>query len=122
MFGIDDVTTAMFIIACNPTIVVIPAATKLLNISGAFIAIIIPLHINIANNAITTTHPTNPNSSAIIENIKSLCASGKYQYFCVLFPSPTPNNPPDPIAYKLCIICHPEPCVSANGFKNVTNL
>ena len=25
-----------------------------------------------------------------------------------LSPKPTPNSPPEPIAYKLCIICHPE--------------
>ena len=42
-----------------------------------------------ANNTITKAHPINPSSSAIIEKIKSLCASGKYKYFCVLFPNPT---------------------------------
>ena len=73
MFGIDDVTTPIFIITCIPINVVIPVANRLPNISGDFIAIKIPLHINIANNKITITHPTNPNSSAIIENIKDIC-------------------------------------------------
>ena len=41
-----------------------------------------------------------------------------YKYFCLLSPSPTPNSPPEPIAYKLCIICQPESCASAQGFKN----
>ena len=82
--GIDDVTTATFIITCKPTIAVIPAATRLPNISGAFIAIRIPLQINIANKTITNVHPKNPNSSAKTENIKSFCGSGRYKYFCLL--------------------------------------
>ena len=35
-----------------------------------------------------------PNSSTIIAKIKSVYGSGKYKYFCVEFPSPTPVNPP----------------------------
>ena len=57
-------------------------------------AIKIPLHINIANNTITNAHPTKPNSSAKTEKIKSFCGSGKYKYFCLLWPSPAPNSPP----------------------------
>ena len=56
---------------------------------------------NTANNATTITQPINPNSSAKTANIKSLCGSDIYKYFCLLSPNPTPNNPPDPIAYKL---------------------
>ena len=82
--GIDDVTTATLIITCIATKAVIPVASKLPNMSGAFIAIKIPLQINIANNIKTTAHPKNPNSSANIENIKSLCGSGMYKYFCLL--------------------------------------
>ena len=69
--------------------------------SLAFIAVTIPLQTNTANNSITTAHPINPNSSAKTANIKSLCGSGRYKYFCLLAPSPAPNNPPEPIAYKL---------------------
>ena len=90
--------------------------------SGAFIAIKTPLQINIANNIITNAQPTNPNSSAKTEKIKSLCGSGKYKYFCLLNPRPVPNNPPEPIAYKLCITCHPLPKVSFHGSKNVVTL
>ena len=79
--GIDDVTTAIFIITCIAIKDVIPTAIKLPNMSGAFIAIKTPLHINIANNIITNTHPTNPSSSASIANIKSFCGSDKYRYF-----------------------------------------
>ena len=77
---------------------------------------------NIANNINTKTQPTNPSSSAKTENIKSLCGSGKYKYFCVLSPSPTPKSPPDPIAYKLCITCQPVLVASCHGSKNVITL
>ena len=105
------------IIACSPISEVIPTAIKLPNISGALILITIPLQTNSKNNIITAAHPTNPNSSAKTAKIKSLWGSDMYKYFCVLFPSPTPNNPPDPIAYKLCIICHPSPWGSCHGSK-----
>ena len=40
------------------------------------------------------TPTTAPNSSIIIGKIKSVWASGKYKYFWVEFPKPTPNKPP----------------------------
>ena len=104
MFGIEFVTTAIFKIAWIAINDVIPIATKLPNISFALIEIIIPLTVNIINNDITNIHPTNPSSSAIIAKIKSLCASGIYEYFCLLFPIPTPNNLPEPIAYSPCVV------------------
>lgn len=73
---------------------VIPTANKLPNISGALMAIKIPLHIKIANRIKTATHPINPNSSPKIEKIKSLCGSGMYRNFCLLSPNPAPNSPP----------------------------
>lgn len=45
-----------------------------------------------------------------------------YKYFCLLSPNPTPNNPPEPIAYKLCITCQPVSVASFHGSKNVKNL
>ena len=48
----------------------------------------------IANKTKTATHPINPSSSPKIEKIKSLCGSGIYRNFCLLSPSPAPNNPP----------------------------
>ena len=65
---------------------VIPIAIKLPNISGAFIAITIPRHMNTANSKITIVHPTKPNSSDKTANIKSLCGSDMYRYFCLLCP------------------------------------
>ena len=82
----DGITTAILIIAWSPINDVIPAASKLPNISGAFIAIIIPLQINTANKKITARHPINPNSSAKTANIKSLWGSDMYKYFCLLSP------------------------------------
>ncbi len=76
------------------TSAVIPIANKLPNISGARIAIKIPLHIKIANKIKTAAHPINPNSSPKMEKIKSLCGSGIYKNFCLLSPSPAPNSPP----------------------------
>ena len=45
-----------------------------------------------------------------------------YKYFCLLFPSPTPNNPPEPIAYKPCMICQPVPNGSFHGSINAKSL
>ena len=59
----------MFIIAWNPINAVIPQASKLPNISGAFIAVTIPLHMKIPNSNITNMQPINPNSSATTANI-----------------------------------------------------
>ena len=108
----------MLNIACIPIIPVIPIATNDPNISGAFIAITIPLHIKIANNKITKITPTRPVSSAHVDNMKSLCGSAMYIYFCTPFPNPTPNKPPEPIAYNDCIICQPLFCGSCQGSKN----
>ena len=98
MFGIVFVTTAIFKITCTAINAVIPIAIKLPKTSSALIAINTPLTTNIANKTITSKQPTKPNSSANIAKIKSLCASGMYNYFCLLSPSPTPKSPPEPIA------------------------
>ena len=46
----------------------------------------------------TIKQPTNPNSSAIIEKIKSLSLKGKNNSACLLLNKPTPHKPPLPIA------------------------
>jgi len=73
---------------------VIPIATRLPNMSGALMAIRMPLHMNMANKTNTATLPMNPNSSPNMEKIKSLCGSGMYKNFCLLSPNPAPNSPP----------------------------
>ena len=79
---------------CTAIMVVIPVARKQPNLVGAFIAIMIPRIITIKNTKIKNKQPTKPNSSAIIEKIKSLSAKGKKRYFCLELKSPTPNQPP----------------------------
>jgi len=49
-----------------------------------------------------TKTQTKPSSSAITENIKSHCTSGRYQYFCIDFPNHNQVNPPLPIAMSAC--------------------
>ena len=44
--------------------------------------------------------PNNPNSSPIIEKIKSVCGVGRRWFFSILFPRPTPNKPPSCIALR----------------------
>ena len=46
-----------------------------------------------------TRVPKRPNSSPMMAKIKSLCASGIQFHFCRLWPSPTPNHPPEARAY-----------------------
>lgn len=77
---------------------------------------------NNAKRRITNTQPKKPNSSANIANMKSFCGSETYKYFCLLSPKPTPNSPPEPIAYKPCIVCHPVPVGSCHGSKKVSIL
>ena len=36
----------------------------------------------------------------MIAKMKSLCASGIQLYFCRLWPSPTPNQPPEASPYR----------------------
>ena len=104
MFGIVFVTTAMFNTACKPTCAVKPTANILPNLSGALIAITNPLQTSNTNNNITKVAPINPNSSHTTEKTKSLCGSGKNKNFCLDPPIPSPKKPPDPIAYKDCIV------------------
>ena len=44
--------------------------------------------------SINITPVITPNSSTIIAYIKSVYGSGRYKYFCVEFPRPTPVKPP----------------------------
>ena len=50
--------------------------------------------------------------------MKSFCASGNHKYFCLLWPSPLPKSPPEPIAYKLWAACQFPSWISCSGFKN----
>ena len=65
-----------------------------------FIATLKPEKIKIKNNIKTQIAPTSPNSSPIIEKIKSLSENGKKEYFALELKSPTPNQPPEPKEYS----------------------
>ena len=49
---------------------------------------------NIIINRINNIEPTNPNMFVYTVNIKSVYGSGKYKYFWVELPKPTPVSPP----------------------------
>src|SRR3990167_5924339 len=91
-------TTAMFITACNPNIIVIPNPKKNPNVSLVACTIFNPCHINDKNRHIITNTPINPNSSPMMVKIKSLLLSGKKNSFCLLLPTPNPVKPPEPRA------------------------
>src|SRR3989338_3638425 len=79
--GIEPVTTAIFIAACKAIETVIPNARKKPNTSGAALQTIIPCHANKANIMIIHVVPIKPNSSPIIEKIKSLSLIGRKNNF-----------------------------------------
>ena len=101
--GIVPVTTATFIAVCTAIIAVIPVAKYTPSLSNASCAIRIPMYTISKYITISIMQPTSPNSSPIIEKIKSLSLNGKNMYFCLLLNSPTPNSPPAPSEYSDCI-------------------
>ena len=96
--GIEPVTTAMFIMVWIEIIAPIPKHRKAENLFSAFIPILKMLIIKITKTKTNAAQPTKPNSSAIIEKIKSLSLNGKKSSACLLLNRPTPHTPPLPIA------------------------
>ena len=68
-------------------------------------AISTPRHTKSPNRRIINAAPTKPSSSHTIEKIKSFCGSDTYRYFCLELPSPVPNRPPEPMAYRELLVC-----------------
>ena len=81
------------------------------------------LVINTTYNIIIAPATTNPISSPITENMKSVVFGYKNPN-CVWFPfnNPIPVSPPAPIANLDCIILYPAPLGSDSGFKNMSIL
>ena len=75
--GINPTTTDKFIIVWNINWKVIPKDKYFENKSVVFKDIFILLDNNIKNKLTTITEPITPNSSEIIENIKSVWGSGR---------------------------------------------
>ena len=73
-------------------------------------ATLMPRRISARYKRIMTVTPAKPSSSAVIAKTKSLYASGRYEYFWMLFPKPAPVRPPEPIAHSEFLIC--ASCVS----------
>ena len=75
--GIRPITTIRFISVWNIIWKSIPNDKYFEKVSFVWVDIFIPLIKIIENKPTTITAPITPNSSAIIENIKSVCGSGK---------------------------------------------
>lgn len=75
--GISPITTERFNIVWKAIPNVIPKAVYFPNKSSQFIAILKPRYIIVMNRLDTINIPKKPNSSLIIEKMKSVCGSGK---------------------------------------------
>ena len=75
--GINPTTTIRFNIVWKARPKVIPKARYLPNRSSQFIDILNPLYMIVINRAATIKISRKPNSSLIIEKIKSVCGSGR---------------------------------------------
>ena len=98
MVGISPITTARLRKICNPNKVLMPKARNFPKSSSVSKATEKARHRKPANRAITVRVPTKPNSSARMEKMKSVWASGRKNSFRRLSPKPTPNQPPLPMA------------------------
>lgn len=120
--GTTPVTTATFksiwIIIIDP----IPTESKNPNLLSAIFATFKILTNNKTKIKIINKHPTKPNSSAIIENIKSDSANGRNKYFCLELKIPEPNIPPSDTAKSDWTNWNPSSLLDANGSINATSL
>ena len=98
--GMLPLTTSALMTVCMPYTIVIPIAKRKEKKSSAFDAARIPQNINAAHAKKSKNTPKKPNSSPMMDRIKSLSAKGKNRYFCRELNSPVPNQPPFPKAYK----------------------
>ena len=95
--GIEPVTTATLMRVCTAMTAATPTHKRQPNRSHAPSPILISLITKTAKTTSKSPAPTNPNSSAMIENMKSLSENGKNKYFWRELNSPTPNHPPEPM-------------------------
>ena len=76
----------------------IPKHRNAENLFSALRPILNMFIIKIKNTKHNTMQPIRPNSSAIIEKIKSLSLNGQNNSACLELNRPTPHTPPLPIA------------------------
>ena len=120
--GSSAIIEDKFIAIWIPNQEVNPIAKILPKLSEQSCAILRPLNTTKKNNPIKTAAPKKPNSSPTIPNIESVETSGIYSNFCLEWPNPKPNNPPDPRAIKTCDIWYVKPCGSEKGSKKASIL
>ena len=96
--GIEPVTTAMLSITWIAIIAPMPKHKNAENLLLERMPILKIFIISNKKTAHRAKHPTKPNSSAIIEKIKSDSLKGKNNSACLLLNSPTPQTPPLPMA------------------------
>ncbi|OPZ63451.1 MAG: hypothetical protein BWY85_01694 [Firmicutes bacterium ADurb.Bin506] len=101
VMGMEPVTTAIFMAACNVIMHVIPAASSEPKVSGALNDALNPRAPTTAYSNKTKPVPRRPSSSPMMAKMKSVCCSGRYWNFCLLMPRPTPKGPPEPMASRL---------------------
>src|SRR5215475_10953906 len=65
-----------------------------------------------------TSAPSRPSSSPMMLKMKSVCASGRKNSFCLLSPSPSPKKPPEPTEISDCATWYPMSCRWAHGSRN----
>lgn len=75
--GISPTTTIKFRIVWKANEKIIPKDRYLAKLSSCLIEILIPLYIMVIKNININNIPIKPNSSLIMEKIKSVCGSGK---------------------------------------------
>ena len=98
--GILPVTTRAFISDCIPITQAIPTESKNPKKSLLLSPIFTHFTTIVTIKTKRKISPTNPISSPITAKIKSLSEKGKNLNFCRELKSPTPNQPPEPNAYK----------------------
>ena len=98
--GIEPLTTAMFRIVWILIIAAIPKHKNAVYLLLDLTPIMKILIIRVTYTTISSKHPINPVSSAMIENIKSDSLNGKNNCACLELNNPTPHTPPLPIAYS----------------------
>ena len=95
--GISPVIAAIFITTCAAIHANTPTAISPSS-DGKPSATFMIFNSKTVKHANIAISPTNPNVSPITAKTESLIDSGKYPVACTLFPTPTPINPPVPIA------------------------
>ena len=100
---------------------IIPMISNLPKGSRQFLANFSPRQNKNKNAKTTKAQRKNPSSSAMTAKMESPATSGKYANFCLEWPNPLPNQPPEPTAKSAWLIWYPIPCGSNSGCRKAVN-